>query len=118
MAVVVAPLLSVDASGMIGGTLEYKCGATVAAKKRANPGRDNEDFSDQQLLFRAAANVWNGLHIAVKQAWRKSGWWLPPSRELHGALVFISGYQCWMSYYLKFGPDGWGDYPNPPSGIG
>ena len=114
MAVVFAPLMSMDASGMFGDTLEYKCGATVAVKKRKNPGEDNEIFNDQQLLFKAGATAWRGLQPAERQAWRDDGWWLPPAHIGHGVQVFINGYQCWMSYYLRFGPGNWENYPNPP----
>jgi hypothetical protein len=114
MAVVVAPLLSLDASGMIGDTLEYKCGARVTSKKRSNPGKNNEDFNAQQLLFKEAVAAWNGLDPSVKRRWRDGGWWLPPAHIGHGVEVYINGYQCWMSYYLKFGLNGWESYPNPP----
>ena len=114
MAVVVGPLLSVDASGMIGDTLEFKCGGVACQKKRKSPGLENDEFNNQQKRFRLGTFVWMSLEVWQKQEWRNTGWWLEGKLTPHGQNVWIDGYQAFMSYFLRFGEYGWPGYPLPP----
>jgi len=113
MAVVVGPLLSADASGKFGDTLEFKCGSTVAGVKKSNPGLGNGAFNEQQNKFKSGIAVWKSLTNPQKQEWRGTGWWLEGKLEQHGQSAWIDGYQAFMSYYLRYGSNGWAGYPAP-----
>lgn len=111
MTKVTGACFSLSASGNLGGVIEYSCGERAAVSKRSDPGRDNLPFNEQQDKFKAGTGVWNTLSEEEKEDWRLTSWWVGGEKGPHAQPFLVEGYQAFMSYYLRYGPNGWPDYP-------
>jgi hypothetical protein len=138
MAKVKSPLFSEKASGKFGKILLFRCGKFVLKQQREKIGKKTEKQNFQRELFKDGAEVWsNILTSEQKQNWEnfaksithKLGYFtiniplgpiyvrIGKKKEWKECIEtgIFNGYQYFQSCYLRFGPDGWIDYPNPPS---
>jgi len=135
---VTQPLFSRKASGDLGGVLQFRCGKFVVIKSKRKGTEATGEWLVQMEKFKDGADVWkNTLTPEQKESWesfsksvlqdqgyftisiplgpvyvrigRKENW-----KECIEGRNF-NGYQYFQCCYLRFGPDGWNDYPNPPS---
>lgn len=114
MAIVDKPLFSLAASGDLAKSIQFICGHFLR-QKPDSPDPQSAKQIKQRTKFTDGADMWsNTLSQDTKKNWgsikkRISGddWCL---KSLFG----ISGYNIWMLYWLKFGENGWKNYPNPP----
>lgn len=137
MAKVNSPLFSQKASGTFGKILQFRCGRFVLLKPRKIKEEGTEGQNFQRELFKNGAKVWkNVLTPEQREKWenfaksvRHEYGWFTISTPLGPIFVRIgektewekciirahfNGYQYFQSCYLRFGPNGWDDYPNPP----
>jgi len=115
MAKVTGPLFSLAASGSIGGIITYVCGHFAKKKE----GEKTEDASEAQLeiemKWSEGAAVWQSLG-ENKEFWNEfhKVLWATPECAVNISHI-VNGYQLFMSFYMKYGPDGWPGYPLPPT---
>jgi hypothetical protein len=138
MAKVESPLFSSKASGDFGKEIQFRCGRFVVKKPILKDDRKSEWQNLQRELFKDGAEVWkNTLTSGQKESWKNfaksvihdKGYFTIPT-PLGPIYVGIgqkekwkecienggfNGYQYFQSCYLRFGPAGWSDYPDPPS---
>jgi len=137
MAKVKSPLMSKKASGNFGKVLQFRCGKFLVFRKKikekeSTPGENlqREKFKDgvdvwKNILTTEQRNLWESFAKSVRhelgyftlnvpfgpiyvQIGRKEKW--KECIQTGG----YNGYQYFLCCYLRFGPDGWNDYPNPP----
>lgn len=122
---VVGPMFSVAASGNFGGAIEFLCGGVVKKAKpkpKKNKGvEDKEDNavteaqSTQRTKFQEAKDYWKltlGEHQRTE--WYEFTKIVVTSGKCVGKTLKLSGYTCWMKFYLKYGEGGWPGFPDPP----
>jgi hypothetical protein len=133
-----APLFSKKASGKFGKELLFRCGKFVVMQSKKE--RDDESIGQntQRKKFEDGAAVWSlTLTAEGKSAWNN---FAKSVRQAQGYFdistpfgpIYVqpglkkdwkecietagfSGYQYFICCYLRFGPDGWNDYPSPPA---
>ena len=114
MAKVTGPLLSLSASGTIAETITFVCGH-FARKKQEKTGEQPEHLVGQGDTFKAGVDVWRAMTASQKKSWgvfRKIIVSAPECSALKGE---ITGYNLYLSHYLRYGVDGWENYPAAPS---
>jgi len=133
-----SPLFSQKASGDLGKEIQFRCGKFVVSKKPISKKAESTEQNFQREKFKDGAEVWSSvLTPEQKENWEnfaksirhELGYFTIPT-PLGPIYVRIgektkwkecietggfNGYQYFQSCYLRFGPDGWVDYPNPPS---
>ena len=138
MAKVNSPLLSNKASGNFGKELQFRCGRFVLKQQKEKGGTASSGQNFQREKFKDGAEVWSSILTSEqKESWEnfaksimqdKGYFTIPtPLGPVYVRIGFkkdwkecietagFNGYQYFQSCYLRFGPDGWNDYPNPPS---
>ena len=138
MAKVESPLFSNKASGDFGKEIQFRCGKFVVKKPGPKKEIATEEQNFQRDKFQDGAEVWSSiLTPEQKTAWenfaksvRQEQGFFDIDTPLGKIYVRIgekeewkecietggyNGYQYFQSCYLRFGPDGWTGYPNPPS---
>lgn len=137
MAKTIGPLLSKKASGKFGKVLLFRCGKFVLKQQKEKDERVSGGQNFQRNKFIDGAKVWSEiLTPEQKESWNNfaksvknaKGYFTIPTplgpiyvrigektkwKECIETGVF-NGYQYFQSCYLRFGPAGWSDYPNPP----
>ena len=109
------PLFSQSASGEIGKAIQFVCGHFARAKPDIPPP-STEQQKTQQARFLEGANIWSEtLSDNIKENWKDFKKIIISNDKCVGMPYNTSGYNLWQLYYLKYGVDGWVDYPNPPS---
>ena len=118
MAKVFGPLFSLSATGVLGNAIDFFCGEY--ARKIAD--RRNMKFSDaqtdRQTKWSGGCKAWQDAKKEYEdymKSWNKY-------RESVRAMVacpagwfpWMSGFQVFMSLYMRKGPGGWAEYPLPP----
>ena len=138
MAKVKLPLFSIKASGDFGKEIQFRCGRFVVKKPTLRDDRKSDGQNLQREEFKDGAEVWSSILTSEqKESWKNfaksirqdKGYFTIPT-PLGPIYVRIgektkwkecfetggfNGYQYFQSCYLRFGPDGWSDYPDPPS---
>jgi len=111
---VVAPLMSLSASGTLKETLTYVCGLYLRRAKRAERFEYTQRRKKQETKFSQGCEVWQSLK-EDKEKWRKFAEFVKKSGFCDVSLsYYMTGFQTFMSYYLAKGPGGWKNYPLPP----
>jgi hypothetical protein len=112
MAKVTGPLFSMRASGTLAKTIVFVCGHYARmvivqddSQKVMPPGQNDK--------FAAAVVVWNGLSGDFKGQWTEFEKRIKDSKKCVAIEPLINGYQLFISYYLKWGVNGWENYPLP-----
>ena len=113
MAKVTGALFSLKASGTLGRTITYVCGMIA---RRAETAKEGEQKGNEEMMgkFKDGADKW---HFVIGQDCRDT--WsdfvkiITISEKCVGFEWYLIGYQLWMSYWLKWGEDGWAAYPYP-----
>ena len=115
MAKLEGPLFSQSASGEIGKAIQFVCGHFSRAKP--NYPMDSSSYQDdQRAKFLQGANIWSKeLSENTKTNWRSFRETLLTSDRCVEMPFNTSGYNLWQLYFLKYGKDGWNNYPNPPA---
>lgn len=137
MATVKGPLFSQKASGDFGKTIQFRCGKFVLLKPKIRIIAEDTKLTSQQIKFQDGARIWSlFLTPGQKSNWesfaksvRHAKGWFTLYIPLGGIEIRIgekkewkeciqnggfNGFQYFESCYLRFGPNGWVDYPNPP----
>lgn len=114
MAKVVAPLFSLKATGTLAGAITFVCGqyARMAERKENEKKQGNEN---QMAKFTLGAEHWQALPDGTKKLWNDFYKEILSSEQCLNITYDLSGYNMWMIYWLKFGENGWADYPLPGS---
>lgn len=108
------PMFSQTASGDLAGAIQFVCGQFVK-KKPEKKDFPSEGQEDQRGHFREGAVQWSlVLDIVVKTRWKNFVKKIKKSDVCMEHEYNMSGYNVWMIYWLKYGLDGWPNYPNPP----
>lgn len=113
MAKVTGPLLSLSASGTIADAITYVCGH-FARKGEAKERKQPEQLFEQGQNFGAGVNVWNPMTYEQKESWRQFTKVFRSAPECASLGFYLTGYNLFMSYYLRFGENGWTNYPAAP----
>ena len=137
MAKVKSPLMSKKASGKLGKSLLFRCGRFALKQQKKKDEKASEGQGFQRKKFIDGAKVWSEILTPEQKAsWEnfaksvrhELGYFTIPT-PLGPVYVRIgfkeawkecietgkfNGYQYFQSCYLRFGSDGWSDYPNPP----
>lgn len=114
MAKTVGPLFSLHASGSVGGVLTYVCGTIVQKMKLRKEKEPSESQEDNQTKWKEGCEVWSG-NPSIKPEWKVFLGWVASSDECPvEAPEMANGFQLFMMFYMKEGPDGWPNYPSPP----
>ena len=112
---VVAPLFSVVATGLLGGSIDYVCGLYARSTPSQTEVPPSADQSLRRSKFLAGVAVWQGLGVQ-KLLWNDFYQWLATDPNCNANLFgIVNGYNAFMSLYLKLGPGGWPEYPLPPA---
>lgn len=125
MVKLIGPLHSVSASGKLKKTLIYYCGERLRmlnrflnSEKRERDEYLNETQSDEVKNaiedFKEGAKEWQKLGLG-KGMWRDV--WIMVRTQLTCdavELMYVTGYNFFMSFYLRYGKNGWENYPYPP----
>ena len=122
---VVGSLFSLEASGKFGGALDFMCGKAVRkAKGKPKKNKGTEDLENNTVTVAQAAqrqNFQNGVRYwkedisqAVRDEWKAFGVLAVTSGKCASNWFRLSGYTCWMKFYMKYGEDGWPGFPSPP----
>lgn len=108
-------LFSEHASGNFGKAIQFICGK-FAKSTGEHPPPSAEAQKKQQTKFLEGANIWsNTLSSQQKQQWKNLKELIISKDRCIGMPYNTSGYNLWQLYFLKYGVDGWEDYPNPPN---
>lgn len=112
MAKVTGPLFSLAASGTFGKVITFVCGhfAKKAESAEAGGGKGNLKM---MIKFKAGTIKWKSLSNEIKKEWGEFGKMIMTSGKCISLEFYLTGFQLWMSYYLKFGENGWPAYPHP-----
>ena len=114
MAKAVAPLFSLKASGDL-GPIQYACGRFVKKKQRAEESEPTAPQGEQRAKFLEGADKWsNVLSLTNRGNWTGFFVAIKNSKECASVDYLMSSYNLWMLYWLKFGENGWTNYPDPP----
>jgi hypothetical protein len=114
MARVKGPLFSNAASGDFAKTIQFVCGHFVRQKPKVNDPKTLEQ-SRQREKFLEGAEVWlTELSEHNKTQWHLFKEVVSTKDACIKAKMYMTGYNCWMLYWLRFGRDGWPNYPQPP----
>lgn len=114
MAKVTNPLHSSRASGDFAKAIQYVCGRFARMKPRVNDP-ETELQTTQRSIFTQGAIKWSKvLTRDMKNNWKESAGILLKTKNCLEVEYPLTGYNLWMLYWLKFGEDGWVNYPNPP----
>ncbi len=115
MAKIKKPLMSVAASGNFAQTIQFICGRFVRGIPAAPSDRTtNQEVQNEKFL--EGATTWtNILSFATKNKWRSFVKIVKQQPQCVETTLPISGYNLWQLYYVKFGPEGWEEYPDPPT---
>jgi len=114
MAKVVAPLLSLSASGPIGGVFSYVCGLYAKRATQSEKFEYTTRRISQETKFSEGAGTWSSLGEG-KKLWSDFALLVSKSEYCPANYAFyMTGYQTFMSFYLDKGADGWPNYPLPP----
>ncbi len=110
----VGPMMSLTASGDFKKTMTYVCGLYVRRAANKERMEFTQAQTGQQTKYSQGIEVWNGLD-GDKGKWTDFAEWVKKSGECDVSLsYYMTGFQTFMSYYLKNGPGGWKNYPLPP----
>lgn len=113
MAKVTAPLLSLTASGTIAKAITYVCGH-FARKAVEKTEEQPAQLFPQGEKFTEAAGIWGFLNGSQQDSWRNFTKVFKSAPECQNLGFYLTGYNLFMSYYLRFGVDGWENYPSAP----
>ena len=112
---VTRPFWSLKAAGDFASVLQYVCGHYVRSKPRVPTLRTTKQ-NVQRVKFKDASDKWSKiLDIATKVHWKEYQEFMSQFPECEAMDFMSSGYDIWMSYYLKYGDGGWDNYPEPPA---
>ena len=137
MAKVTLPLLSEKASGDLGKIIQFRCGRFVVKKPKIRKEIATEEQNFQREKFKDGIEVWKTiLTEEQKTNWQNFAESIMDYRGYFSIKILFdwvyvriggkenwqecidignyNGYQYFLCCYLRFGPDGWYDYPNPP----
>ena len=108
------PLFSNSASGELAGAIQFVCGKLSRRKPRiviSNSGSQQV----YKTKFKQGSDLWsNSLTKYEKELWRDFKD-LASTKDRRVSMPFMkSGYNAWMSFFLKYGVNGWTWYPRPP----
>lgn len=132
------PFLGQKASGKLAGVLQYRCGKFVLFKPKKVQRENTGALVPQRKLFRDGAKIWReNVTSDQKKEWENFSKYVFSVKgrcfgiQLPGGYLFhcfgqkdyqecvqnwvFNGYQYFISCYLMFGPDGWLNYPSPPT---
>lgn len=117
MAKTIGPLFSLAASGSIANLITYVCGH-YAKKKQKKPTKEKSQPQEEIMTkWKDGCGVWQTSQ-ENKDEWGEFLQLLRTDKECAVKLVYTaSGFQLFMSFYMKDGPGGWPNYPHPPTGI-
>lgn len=115
MAKILNPLFSQVASGDFGKAMTFVCGRFCRVKND-NAKEPNTAFQlRQQAKFAAAVNLWNTfLTKENRNNWHKFMVVMAAQNVCIDAKARMTGYNVWITYYLRFSEYGWPFYPDPP----
>ncbi len=112
MAKVTGALFSLHASGTLGGAITFVCGQ-FARRHENTAGKDKKGNPVQMAKFKAGAQKWQTLSDEIQATWQAFYKALLASPVCINVTYDLSGYDIWMLYWLKFGENGWAQYPLP-----
>ncbi len=81
------------------------------AERKENPNKTGNEA--QMEKFTNGAAKWKALPGATKEIWNAFYKEILTSEKCLNITYDLNGYNMWMLYWLKFGEDGWPDYPLP-----
>ena len=68
----------------------------------------------RQTKWAAGCYAWSSTQD-IWRYWQRFHMWIAARDECDvDTARAANGFQCWMIYYMKKGPGGWGEYPYPP----
>jgi hypothetical protein len=137
MAKVYQPLLSGKASGKIGDIITYRCGRQallVPGKSKTTPTAKQ---TSQRIIFAGAAEAWKrDLNKEQQKKWQDLAdfarqfdyninflgkdvvvHWEIGKKNYNRCITtfYQNGYRYFLSAFMKWGPNGWDTYPEPPA---
>lgn len=115
MAKVFYPLMSQVASGDFAKTLQFVCGRFCRIKN--DQARDpNTAYQERQRIkFAQAVLNWNSvLSSDTKKKWQAFAKLIAAQNTCIDAAARITGYNLWVTYWLRYSEYGWPFYPDPP----
>jgi len=114
MVKVTRPFFSLKAAGDFGQVLQYMCGHFVKTKPRVPVLRTTKQ-DVQRKKFTKGAEVWSEeIEPVVREHWKEYQEFLSQLPQCEHFTFGLTGYDLWMSYFLKKGEGGWTNYPEPP----
>ena len=114
MAKVTGPLFSLVASGSIGETITYVCGHYAKKKQDETKKPKTEPQEERMTKWKSGCAEWQTSQ-ENKDEWDVFLQLLRTDKDCSVKLIYTaSGFQLFMSFYMKEGVDGWPNYPNPP----
>lgn len=134
---ITGPMLSEKASGNFGKEIQFRCGRFVVRQSKVKKEAASEGQNFQREKFKGGVEIWNNtLTPEQKTNWENfaksirhdKGYFTisTPSGPIYVRIGEktewkecietggFNGYQYFLSCFLRFGSDGWSDYPNPP----
>jgi hypothetical protein len=134
---VTGPLLSQKASGKFGKDIVFRCGKFVVKSPKPIKEKATDDQNKQRKKFENGAYIWafdltstqrtNWENFAKSIRHDKGYFTIPvPFGPIYVRIgekkqwkecietYRWNGYQYFQSCFLRFGQNGWIDYPNPP----
>jgi hypothetical protein len=134
---ITGPLFSEKASGKFGKNIVFRCGKFVVKRPDMKEKEGSEGQNFQREKFKDAAEVWKTiLTPEQKTNWGnfaksiRNEWgyftiptplgpiYVRPGFKIEWLECIktagYNGYQYFICCYLRFGTEGWTEYPNPP----
>ncbi len=109
-----APLFSLEASGLV-GPIQFVCGSFAKKMMKPKNAPPSEAQEEQNEKFLDGAIRWKKeLTLENRNNWKSFFEIVRQSEECVSMAILMNSYNLWMTYWLKYGLDGWENYPNPP----
>ena len=114
MVKIVGGMFSLSASGTYANAITYVCGEFLRMSQRKELSAGSSRQRKNQTKWKEGTEVW-GSPACKKIDWKIVFELIVKSEKCPLEIkTWMNGFQVFMMYYMKKGPGGWVNYPNPP----